>query len=224
MPGPRSNRGTLSTCPGRRSQMSRTPVRVRWSAQGLAMMMGAWLVVAPMMATPASASTPTPTFQGVRQRRTGVRHRPRALRADVARHVRRDRPSTRKSADSLGGLLFRNVPPGRGLPRSPELPTGRSRARSRCTPTRRRPGIRGSTTNRFPTTATRTSPPVTGRSSPSTCTRRRARPASPVSRSGTPLPNGPDYLPPYPTLIEYSGYGYADPGRTGQRHRQSSRT
>ena len=29
---------------------------------------------------------------------------------------------------------------------------------------------------------------------------------------GTPLPNGPtDYLPPYPTLIEYSGYGYADP-------------
>jgi predicted acyl esterase len=28
---------------------------------------------------------------------------------------------------------------------------------------------------------------------------------------GTPLPNGPDYLPPYPTLIEYSGYGYANP-------------
>ena len=27
----------------------------------------------------------------------------------------------------------------------------------------------------------------------------------------TPFPNGPDYLPPYPTLIEYSGYGYADP-------------
>ncbi len=27
------------------------------------MMMGAWLVVAPMMATPASASTPTPTFR-----------------------------------------------------------------------------------------------------------------------------------------------------------------
>ena len=29
---------------------------------------------------------------------------------------------------------------------------------------------------------------------------------------GTPLPKGPtDYTPPYPTLIEYSGYGYADP-------------
>jgi hypothetical protein len=29
--------------------------------------------------------------------------------------------------------------------------------------------------------------------------------------TGFPVPNGPDYLPPYPTLIEYSGYGYADP-------------
>ena len=52
---------------------------------------------------------------------------------------------------------------------------------------------------------------MTGRSSPSTCTRRRARPASPASPPARPLPNGPDYLPPYPTLIEYSGYGYADP-------------
>ncbi|HZU80320.1 MAG TPA: CocE/NonD family hydrolase, partial [Acidimicrobiales bacterium] len=29
--------------------------------------------------------------------------------------------------------------------------------------------------------------------------------------NGTTLPPGPDYAPPYPTLIEYSGYGYADP-------------
>ncbi|HET7194131.1 MAG TPA: CocE/NonD family hydrolase [Nocardioides sp.] len=28
---------------------------------------------------------------------------------------------------------------------------------------------------------------------------------------GFPVPNGPDYMPPYPTLVEYSGYGYADP-------------
>ncbi|MBV9831459.1 MAG: CocE/NonD family hydrolase, partial [Marmoricola sp.] len=28
---------------------------------------------------------------------------------------------------------------------------------------------------------------------------------------GFPVPNGPDYAKPYPTLIEYSGYGYADP-------------
>ena len=34
----------------------------------------------------------------------------------------------------------------------------------------------------------------------------RARPARRHA-----LPKGPDYLPPYPTLIEYSGYGYADP-------------
>ena len=40
-------------------------------------------------------------------------------------------------------------------------------------------------------------------------------PTSPAGLAGLPpgthLPNGPDYLPPYPTLIEYSGYGYADP-------------
>jgi hypothetical protein len=28
---------------------------------------------------------------------------------------------------------------------------------------------------------------------------------------GFPVPDGPDYTKPYPTLIEYSGYGYADP-------------
>jgi predicted acyl esterase len=32
----------------------------------------------------------------------------------------------------------------------------------------------------------------------------------PVNLGITP-PGGPDYAPPYPTLIEYSGYGYADP-------------
>ncbi|HWE66365.1 MAG TPA: CocE/NonD family hydrolase [Acidimicrobiales bacterium] len=40
-------------------------------------------------------------------------------------------------------------------------------------------------------------------------------PTSPAGEPGLPpnihLPNGPDFLPPYPTLIEYSGYGYADP-------------
>ncbi|MCA1839724.1 MAG: CocE/NonD family hydrolase [Actinobacteria bacterium] len=40
-------------------------------------------------------------------------------------------------------------------------------------------------------------------------------PTSPAGEPGLPpgtkLPNGPDYLPPYPTLIEYSGYGYARP-------------
>ena len=29
--------------------------------------------------------------------------------------------------------------------------------------------------------------------------------------AGTPIPSGPDFAPPYPTLIEYSGYGYANP-------------
>ncbi len=40
-------------------------------------------------------------------------------------------------------------------------------------------------------------------------------PTSPAGEPGLPpgthLPTGPDYTPPYPTLIEYSGYGYANP-------------
>lgn len=40
-------------------------------------------------------------------------------------------------------------------------------------------------------------------------------PTSPAGQPGLPqgtqLPDGPAYLPPYPTLIEYSGYGYANP-------------
>jgi predicted acyl esterase len=40
-------------------------------------------------------------------------------------------------------------------------------------------------------------------------------PTSPAGEPGLPssipVPNGPAYAPPYPTLIEYSGYGYADP-------------
>jgi hypothetical protein len=40
-------------------------------------------------------------------------------------------------------------------------------------------------------------------------------PTSPAGEPGLPvgihLPSGPDFAPPYPTLIEYSGYGYADP-------------
>ncbi|MDQ1508278.1 MAG: uncharacterized protein QOG50_122, partial [Actinomycetota bacterium] len=40
-------------------------------------------------------------------------------------------------------------------------------------------------------------------------------PTSPAGEPGLPpgttLPTGPDYVPPYPTLIEYSGYGYANP-------------
>ena len=37
-------------------------------------------------------------------------------------------------------------------------------------------------------------------------------PTNPAGIGGAPLPvGGPDYAPPYPTLIEYSGYGYADP-------------
>ena len=58
-----------------------------------------------------------------------------------------------------------------------------SRDRSRCIPTRRRPGIRVSTTSRSRTTVTRISPRATGPSSRSMSTRRPTRRASPGFRS-----------------------------------------
>src|SRR4029077_9150742 len=46
-------------------------------------------------------------------------------------------------------------------------------------------------------------------------------PTSPAGEQGLPpgtsLPPGPDYVPPYPTLIEYSGYGYANPAGPDNR-------
>ncbi|HLJ99575.1 MAG TPA: CocE/NonD family hydrolase [Streptosporangiaceae bacterium] len=95
-----------------------------------------------------------------------------------------------KRADSLGGVLFRNVPPGRGY-----------RLRQRA----ERSGP-------LTVLSERPAPP-----DPAALYRQRI----PVSgygylttRDGTKLaidvhlPSGP---PPYPTLVEYSGYGYADP-------------
>jgi predicted acyl esterase len=114
-----------------------------------------------------------------------------------------------QNADSLGGLLFRNVPPGQGYV------------------------VRDLSGNQSPPlvvhddSAAPWDPGVYNQSIPSggytyLTTRDGTKlaidvhpPTSPAGEHGLPpgtkLPNGPDYLPPYPTLIEYSGYGYADP-------------
>ena len=59
------------------------------------------------------------------------------------------RTLTTQAADSLGGLLFRDVPPGSGY-RVRALPRGTSPTRSRCTRPRRLRGIPPSTTSRSP--------------------------------------------------------------------------
>ncbi len=115
-----------------------------------------------------------------------------------------------QKATSLGGLLFRNVPPGEGYrvhsggsesgplvvhnddpaPWNPEI-------YDQEIP----PGGYGYLTTRDGTKLAYMVHP----------------PTSPAGQSGLPsdieLPSvpGAPYLPPYPTLIEYSGYGYADP-------------
>jgi hypothetical protein len=113
-------------------------------------------------------------------------------------------------ADSLGGLLFRNVPPGTGY-RVRLLSTGRQSG-----------PITVHTNQAAPWDPSIYNQPITDRGYSYLTTRDGTKlaltvhpPTSPAGEPGLPigtkLPNGPDYLPPYPTLIEYSGYGYADP-------------
>ncbi|MCW2970801.1 MAG: peptidase [Solirubrobacterales bacterium] len=122
-----------------------------------------------------------------------------------------------QNADSLGGLLFRNVAPGNGY-------------RVRATST-------GETSGRITVhseTATQWNPSIYNQSIPNNgytylTTRDGTQlaitvhpPTSPAGEPGVPssfhFPNfpqpgvpTPSYTPPYPTLIEYSGYGYANP-------------
>ncbi len=123
-----------------------------------------------------------------------------------------------QNADSLGGLLFRNVAPGSGY----------------------RVQLTSNGTESGPITvhsdaAAPWDPAIYGQSIPDNgytylTTRDGTKlaidvhpPTSPAGEPGVPaeikipplisLPGvpPPDYTPPYPTLIEYSGYGYADP-------------
>ncbi|MGI8491356.1 MAG: CocE/NonD family hydrolase [Acidimicrobiales bacterium] len=115
-----------------------------------------------------------------------------------------------QQVDSLGGLLFRNVPAGGGYhvrlePRGPQSGalTVHGGAAAPWDP-----GIYNQSIadNGYTYLTTRDGTQLAIDVHP---------PTSPAGEPGLPagthLPNGPDYLPPYPTLIEYSGYGYADP-------------
>jgi predicted acyl esterase len=116
-----------------------------------------------------------------------------------------------QTADSLGGLLFVNVPPGGGYrvllssngEESPPL-TVHTDASAPWDPSIYKQTI---TDNGYQYLTTRDGTKLAIDVHPPT------DPAGePGLPPGTPLPKGPtDYLPPYPTLIEYSGYGYADP-------------
>ncbi|MHB8439697.1 MAG: CocE/NonD family hydrolase [Acidimicrobiales bacterium] len=115
-----------------------------------------------------------------------------------------------QNADSLGGLLFRNVRPGKGY-KVRDIADGTTSAPVTVHSDAAAPwdpsiynqtipdsGYSYLTTRDGTKLAIDVHPPT----SPA---------GEPGVPAGTSLPNGPDFLPPYPTLIEYSGYGYADP-------------
>jgi len=115
-----------------------------------------------------------------------------------------------QSSSSLGGLLFRNVPPATGY-----------RVR------RNSDGVQSAAITVHSEAAAPWNPGVYNQSIPSDgygylTTRDGTKlayyvhpPTSPAGEPGlppgTPIPSGPAFAPPYPTLIEYSGYGYANP-------------
>ncbi len=122
-----------------------------------------------------------------------------------------------QNADSLGGLLFRNVPPGKGYrvqldPGGPESGpiTVHSDASAPWDPSIYNQSIPDNgytylTTRDGTQLAIDVHPPTSPAGEPGVPSFIHL-PTFP--RPGVPMPT---YLPPYPTLIEYSGYGYADP-------------
>jgi predicted acyl esterase len=114
-----------------------------------------------------------------------------------------------KSADSQGGLLFENVAPGAGY-----------RVRVAATGAQAGP-ITVHTEQSAPWDPSIYNQPIADRGYGYLTTRDgttlalTVHPPPSPALAGFPaitLPKGlPDYAPPYPTVIEYSGYGYADP-------------
>ena len=123
-----------------------------------------------------------------------------------------------RRADSLGGLLFRNVPPGKGYrlrpasggPKSGPI-TVHSNAAAPWDPGIYNQSIPDNgytylTVRDGIQLAINVHPPTSPAGQPGL----PAPPALPGA-SNLPVPSGAGYAPPYPTLIEYSGYGYANP-------------
>ena len=194
--------------------MSTRPT-IRRSARAFAMVTSVALVVGLMASSHASASTPTFRAVGSAQQVyvTGL-----AASAQMSLVSPAGQTLQTKSADSLGGLLFRNVPPATGY-------------HVRLTSN----GLQSGALTVHSNAAAPWDPAIYNQSIPDNgytylTTRDGTKlaidvhpPTSPAGEpglpAGTPIPNGPDYTPPYPTLIEYSGYGYANPAgrRTASR-------
>ncbi len=161
----------------------------------------------PASASGASTSAPTFSAHGSAEQVyvTGL-----APSAQMSLLAPGGRTLSTQRADSLGGLLFRNVAPGSGY--RVRLVQGGAQSGPLTVQSERPapwdPGIYNQSIpdNGYTYLTTRDGTQLAIDVHP---------PTSPAGEPGLPpgfpVPTGPDYAPPYPTLIEYSGYGYADP-------------
>ena len=159
--------------------------------------------------TTATTASAAPTFQAAGSAKqvyvTGLApSTPMSLVNSAGKTIRT------QSSSSLGGLLFRDVPPATGY-----------RVR------RNSDGVQSGAITVHSEAAAPWNPGVYNQSIPDNgygylTTRDGTKlayyvhpPTSPAGEPGlppgTPIPSGPAFAPPYPTLIEYSGYGYANP-------------
>src|SRR4051812_28673227 len=115
-----------------------------------------------------------------------------------------------QQADPEGGLLFRNVAPGTGY-RVRRVSDGQQSGPITVHSNQAAPWDPGVYNQSIPSNGytyltTRDGTQLAVSVHPPT-----SPAGEPGLPPGIPIPTGPDFAPPYPTLIEYSGYGYANP-------------
>jgi predicted acyl esterase len=162
------------------------------------------------MATGPGASAATPTFRAVGSVEqvyvTGL-----AASAQMSLIAPAGQSLKTQRANALGGLLFRDVPPAAGY-RVRLVSNGQQSGLLTVHSKQAAPWNPGNYANQsiasngYTYLTTRDGTKLAINVHP---------PTSPAGLPGLPpeipVPNGPAYAPPYPTLIEYSGYGYANP-------------
>src|SRR5437764_2138989 len=193
-----------------RGKVLRTIVRIRVAS--MAVVLAALTSAA--SASAATAATPTFTAQGSAEQVyvTGV-----APNAQMSLLTSTGTTLYTQNADSLGGLLFRNVPPGKGYrvrldpsgPKSGPITVHADAAAPWD------PGIYDQSIpdNGYTYLTTRDGIQLAIDVHPPNSPAGEPGPPSTLHFPTFPQPGvpTPSYTPPYPTLIEYSGYGYANP-------------
>jgi predicted acyl esterase len=187
--------------------MSKTRASIRRGGLALAVVMTASLVVASLTVTVASPATSTFTAVGSARQVyvTGLAPSTQMALVNSAGAVVKT-----QNASSLGGLLFRDVPPATGYRVrrvSDGVQSGKITVHSENAASWN-PGTYNQTipSNGYTYLTTRDGTKLAVSVHPPT-----SPAGEPGLPPGTPIPNGPAFAPPYPTLIEYSGYGYANP-------------